>query len=1077
MASRNANRSAAADSLSNYIDLTMTSDEEEEEEEEEAVLKQKTIVIEDLDTPSPPPKPKLPTTFGNVHVQSQSVPQSVAASSSVPKASSSSALPGTSSGISKKGAIVAQYYSIAAPKALSQTIAPDSTVAKTICSSSSASHKLKAIENTPTKKRLKDLSFAPDIKNSPTFDPPFGPKFHSAELTSSSRHALKTQDSPRRKAKISSDSIKKAQENTADALSQSVPDEASRYVHLIEPSEDEEYQIEDHLPIQNPASGPGTQSTSSTNASPSTVGTNTPLITRLHQKNRSLEGRCIEQSSRRRVSPRDAMARLNKPNSRPEQIRFPELEKELQEFLQSMRDDHAIVTRAMIAKAQVGAQSVKPSFTDNISPFSSLISATLEPGQALPPSTSKEVIIQTSYQDGKPVKSKTTVIAKKLLPDDTSRVPSYSSYTNVRRNILIPDNEKLKFIPFIRDLSPSNETNDWKEFAGDLESAHDVAMNESSRNIETASRIRSVLDLWLEELDIGLEIRTLQQYVLMYTHILEDEEFLQRDLDQQALKTVLDSFMPLSEATKQAARLFVEAFENVIDVALLDVILPTGIIKEMIDVANKKPLPPSSRIETYTHYTCLICAAIDCPTHGDYSPDSSYPHPLSLSYEDLLRRFKSQIPKDVSGCGRLPKPCNNNCYLAIKHSVIDCEISDHNIAIIQEMLLVYKNPEMRACLIAATLNIPCLAVFAQIERIEREGLGDDCEERSSFTERPKKLEWYDNRRKVLKTDWMNMTRAHLHQERTQAVACGHAGPCINRPGDKKHSCTCAYHDILCESFCGCPDDCPRRFTGCSCASSGLNCASDTCICQKMNRECGPECVSCGAVERIDPVNKYDYELFTTGCQNVCLQRGVNKKTVIGQSQLVGFGLYLAEAVKKGDYLDEYNGENISSEEAERRGIIYHRKLLSFLFDLNRDRVIDAARLGNKTRFINHASTAEDGLNCEAKIVLVNGEHRIKFVALRDMNPGEELLFNYGKKFAETQDLAMTLPKTTGSKRGVWEGDDALDTLDGMNQRNRDTRAGLHAIRGGKKQGRGGKMRKEGKQAHEAVAVFVTQYPS
>ncbi|KAG4430406.1 hypothetical protein IFR05_014112 [Cadophora sp. M221] len=232
----------------------------------------------------------------------------------------------------------------------------------------------------------------------------------------------------------------------------------------------------------------------------------------------------------------------------------------------------------------------------------------------------------------------------------------------------------------------------------------------------------------------------------------------------------------------------------------------------------------------------------------------------------------------------------------------------------------------------------------------------------------------------------------------------------------------------------------------------------------MNRECGPECGTCGALARIDPANKYDDELFTTGCQNVYLQRGVSKATVMGESQLVGFGLYLAEAVKKGDFLSEYVGENISSEEADRRGIVYDRKYLSFLFDLNQDRVIDAARLGNKTRFINHSSTTADGLNCEAKIVLVNGEHRIKFVALRDIDVGEELLFNYGKKFAEKQGLDKTLPKAKASrKRGVLEGEEALDALDGMDQRKRGTREKINAIRGGTKpgdkKGGGSKMRK------------------
>lgn len=140
---------------------------------------------------------------------------------------------------------------------------------------------------------------------------------------------------------------------------------------------------------------------------------------------------------------------------------------------------------------------------------------------------------------------------------------------------------------------------------------------------------------------------------------------------------------------------------------------------------------------------------------------------------------------------------------------------------------------------------------------------------------------------------------------------------------------------------------------------------------------------------------------------------------------------------------------ISGAEADRRGIIYDRKYLSFLFDLNSEWCIDAARLGNKTRFINHADNEKDGLNCEAKIFLVNGEHRIKFVALRDIAIGEELLFNYGRKFAEKHGLSKKLPKAKeGGRKGVVVGKEALEALDGNRARGRMT-----AIRGGHSTGR------------------------
>lgn len=234
----------------------------------------------------------------------------------------------------------------------------------------------------------------------------------------------------------------------------------------------------------------------------------------------------------------------------------------------------------------------------------------------------------------------------------------------------------------------------------------------------------------------------------------------------------------------------------------------------------------------------------------------------------------------------------------------------------------------------------------------------------------------------------------------------------------------------------------------------------------MNRECGSHCHDCGAVERIRPINKYNDQLFSTGCQNVALQRGVSKAVVMGESSLdldiIGFGLFAAENIKKGEFLSEYAGEVISGQEAERRGMIYDRKMLSFLFDLNKEWCIDAARLGNKTRFINHADAPEKGLNLEAKILLVNGEHRIKFTALRAISRGEELFFNYGKKFAELHGLtgkkkgASSVPKTPkgGKKKGVVEGREALERLDGLDLE------GRRGVEGRKSAGRGRKARKE-----------------
>lgn len=149
---------------------------------------------------------------------------------------------------------------------------------------------------------------------------------------------------------------------------------------------------------------------------------------------------------------------------------------------------------------------------------------------------------------------------------------------------------------------------------------------------------------------------------------------------------------------------------------------------------------------------------------------------------------------------------------------------------------------------------------------------------------------------------------------------------------------------------------------------------DDCLNRMLMIECGPKC-SLG-----------DH------CLNKRFQKCQSAKVEVFKTRKKGWGLRTTTELPANSFIMEYVGEVVRSKELRSRIKKYTKAKIKhhYFMALRSDEIIDATCKGNLTRFINHSCEP----NCETQKWTVNGDLRIGFFTIKDLQAGDEITFDY-----------------------------------------------------------------------------------
>ncbi len=131
-----------------------------------------------------------------------------------------------------------------------------------------------------------------------------------------------------------------------------------------------------------------------------------------------------------------------------------------------------------------------------------------------------------------------------------------------------------------------------------------------------------------------------------------------------------------------------------------------------------------------------------------------------------------------------------------------------------------------------------------------------------------------------------------------------------------------------------------------------------------------------------------------------------RKIIARHSAIHGNGVFAVAPIAKGERIVEYTGTRRSHADVDAGDSGDAASGHTFFFTLNDEYVIDGNFKGGVARWINHSCEP----NCEAQLVVHDGDDRtldrIFIEAISDIEPGDELVYNYGITLAEAHTPKM-----------------------------------------------------------------------